>query len=154
MKYIYLSILAALTLFAGEVEINADKFEGNQESGISKFTGSVVATKDGSKIASDIMTVYTNKKNQIERMEAAGGAKFFVSEKGKNYQGSANTIIYMPQTKEYTLIGNGYVEFIEEKRKVFGDTIHLNELTKKANVTGSNKPAKFIFYTDDNKSKK
>ncbi len=154
LKAILLAILVPLFLMAGEVEINSKKFEGDQDTGVSKFSGDVVATKDGSKITSDTMLVYTTKDNKIQRLEAIGNAKFWASDKGKSYKGSANTIVYVPDAKDYTLIGNGYLEYIEEKRKVYGDNIHINELTKKANVMGSDKPAKFIFYTEDNKTKK
>lgn len=154
IKINLLALLVPLFLLAGEVEINSKKFEGDQDSGVSKFSGDVVATKDTSKITSDTMFVYSTKDNKIQRMEAIGNAKFWITDKGKSYQGSANTIIYIPDTKDYTLIGNGYLEYVEEKRKIYGDNIHINELTKKANVAGSNKPAKFIFYTEDNKTKK
>lgn len=150
----YLLLLLPLVLFCGEIQIDAQKFEGDQVSGISRFSGDVVAIKDGDKITADTMVVHTLKNNKIQKLEAISNAKFWLSDKGKSYRGSADTIIYMPETKEYTLIGNGFLEYVEERRKVYGDRIYINELSKKASVSGSKKPAKFIFYTDENKTAK
>jgi lipopolysaccharide export system protein LptA len=149
-------LLLAIPMFllSSEVEINAKKFEGDQESGISRFTGDVVATKGNDKITSDSMIVYTLKNNKIQKIEAISNAKFWITDKGKSYRGSADTIIYQPETKEYTLIGHGFLEYVEDKKKIYGDKIYINELTKKASVSGSDKPAKFIFYTDENKTAK
>jgi len=153
MRKTILAIFIPFFLSAGEIEITSKNFEGDQEKGVSKFTGDVVATKENNKITSDTMFVYTTKDNKIQKMEAIGNAKFWMSDKGKNYKGNADTIIYVPDSREYTLIGNGYLESIEEKRKVYGDRIYVNEINKKATVEGSKKPAKFIFYTEDNKTK-
>ena len=153
IKTLYVLLLPML-LLSGEMQIDAKNFEGDHATGISTFTGDVVATKEGDKITSDKMIVHTTPDNKIEKIEAISNAKFWVNDKGKSYLGHANTIIYIPSAKEYTLIGNGYIEYVEEKRKVYGDKIYVNYLTKKATVVGSNKPARFIFYTEDNKTKK
>jgi len=153
MKKIILLALAPLLVYCGEVEINAKKFEGDERSGVSKFTGDVVVLKGQDKITADTMFIYTGKDGKIQKFEAVGNAEFAMFDKAKNYRGKSDTLIYLPNTKEYTLIGNAQVEYIEEKRKVSGDKIYMNDTTKQANVEGSKKPAKFIFFIDDNKSK-
>jgi lipopolysaccharide export system protein LptA len=154
MKKIIFLALVSLLAYGGEVEINAKKFEGDQRSGVSKFTGDVVVLKGQDKITADMMYIYTGKDGKIQKFEAVGNAVFMMLDKGKNYHGKADTIIYQPNSLEYTLTGNAFVEYVEEKRKVYGDKIYMNDTTKQANVEGTKKPAKFIFYTDDNNKTK
>ena len=140
-------------LFASEVEITAKRFEGDDKSGVSKFSGSVKVVK-----VSDTMFVYFDSARKPVRFEAIGSATFAMKEEsGKTYKGKAKTIIYYPNQKEYQLLGDAFVEYVEEKRKVYGEKIVVNDTTKKASVAGEEggRPAKFIFFVEDkNETKK
>lgn len=150
-RFLTFTLLFA-SLYASEVEITAKRFDGDDKGGVSKFSGSVKAVKGSDTILSDTLFIYFDQARKPIRFEAIGNANFVVKEEsGKNYRGKAKTIIYYPNQKEYQLIGDAFVEYIEENRRVYGDKIVVNDATKKATVSGeeSGKPAKFIFYIDD-----
>ncbi|MDD3467191.1 MAG: lipopolysaccharide transport periplasmic protein LptA [Campylobacterales bacterium] len=156
-KKLFLLSLCAYTLFAAEVEITANRFDGDDKSGISKFSGNVKATKEGDVITSDVMFVYFDSAKKPIKFEAVGNANFLATQgAGKTYKGKAKTITYFPNQKEYLLVGDAHVEYVEEKRKVYGDRIFVNDITKKATVVGEDggKPAKFIFFVEDKNSTK
>ncbi len=138
--------------FAAEVEITAKRFDGDDKSGVSKFSGAVKVVKEGDTILSDTMFVYFDSARKPIRFEAIGNANFIMTQEGgKTYKGKAKTITYYPNQKEYLLVGDAFVEYIEEKRKVYGERISVNDTTKKATVVGEEggKPAKFIFFIED-----
>jgi|APHig6443717817_1056837.scaffolds.fasta_scaffold01131_19 lipopolysaccharide export system protein LptA len=151
-------ICAVATLcFAAEVEITAKRYDGDDKSGVSKFSGDVKVVKEGDTILSDTMFVYFDAARKPIKFEAIGNAHFImVQEGGKTYKGKAKTITYFPNQKEYLLVGDAFVEYIEEKRQVYGDRILVNDTTKKATVVGEEggKPAKFIFFVEDKNSTK
>lgn len=141
--------------FAAEVEITAKRFDGDDKSGVSKFSGAVKVVKEGDTILSDTMYVYFDAARKPIRFEAIGNASFVMTkEAGKTYRGRANTITYYPNQKEYLLVGDAFVEYVEEKRKVYGERISVNDSTKKATVVGEEggRPAKFIFFIEDKNS--
>lgn len=151
-KKLLLWFFCAYLAFGAEVEITAKRFDGDDKSGVSKFSGNVKATKENDVITSDVMFVYFDAARKPTKFEAVGNANFFTTQgPGKTYKGKAKTITYFPNQKEYLLVGDAYVEYIEEKRKVYGDRIFINDVTKKATVVGEEggRPAKFIFYVED-----
>ena len=155
----FILIFAPLfALFAAEVEITAKHFEGDDKSGVSKFSGNVKAVKGADTILSDTMFIYFDAARKPMRFEAIGCASFVMKGEGaKTYKGKAKTIIYYPNQKEYQLLGDAFVEYVEEKRKVYGEKIVVNDTTKKASVVGEDggRPAKFIFFVEDkNETKK
>lgn len=157
-KNTLLILLLAVSAFAAEVEITSNRFEGDDKSGVSKFSGNVKVVRGGDVITSDMLFVYFDRERKPYKFEAIGSAKFELKEgEQKSYRGSANKIVYLPNQKEYILEGDSYVEYIEERRKVYGEHIVVNDLTKKATVVGKEggRPAKFIFFVEDkNETKK
>ncbi len=151
LKFVLLCAVLASS-FAAEVEITAKRFDGDDKSGVSKFSGDVKVVKEGDTILSDTMFVYFDQARKPTRFEAVGNANFVMKQEGgKTYKGKARTITYYPNQKEYLLVGDAFVEYIEEKRKVYGDKIFVNDTTKKATVVGEEggRPAKFIFFIED-----
>lgn len=157
-KNIFFALLLAATVFGAEVEITSSRFDGDDKSGVSKFSGSVKVVKGGDIITSDTLFVYFDKARKPYKFEAIGSAKFELKEgEEKSYKGSANKVVYLPNQKEYILEGDSFVEYVEERRKVYGEHIVVNDITKKATVIGKDggKPAKFIFFVEDkNETKK
>ena len=157
-NFLIFAFCAAAIAYASEVEITAKKYDGDDKSGISKFSGNVKVVKGSDILTADTVTVFTDQSRKPSKMEATGNASFMMTQEGpKTYKGKAKTIFYIPNQKEYLLVGNAEVEYVEEKRKVFGERILINETTKKASVVGdeaNSKPAKFIFYIDDKKDNK
>ncbi len=151
LKFILLCA-ALVYAFAAEVEITAKRFDGDDKSGISRFSGDVKVVKGGDTILSDTMFVYFDSAKKPVRFEAVGNANFVMTQEGgKTYKGRAKTITYYPNQKEYLLVGDAFVEYVEEKRKVYGDRIFVSDTTKKATVVGEEggRPAKFIFFIED-----
>ena len=71
---------------------------------------------------------------------------FEIITKEKHYIGNGDKVIYSPQKEEYTILGNGYLQEKNDDRKVYGDTIFVNQLTGEARVKGSEqKPVRFII---------
>ncbi len=158
MKIITLMLIYVVGLFAAasEVVITSDNFEGDDKAGVSKFYGNAKAVKAQDVITADTFFVYTNANRKVQRVEAVTNAKFFIVNDAKTYQGYADKLVYWPDKKEYELIGNAMAENLDEKKKVYGDYMIVNNESKKAFVKGnSSQPARFIFYVEDeNKSKK
>lgn len=153
----FLAGLIAASCFAAEVEITSKRYDGDDKSGVSKFSGNVKVVKEGDAIYSDTLFVYFDAARKPIRFEAVGNASFVMLQEGnKTYKGRAKSITYYPNQKEYLLVGDAFVEYVEEKRKVFGDRIFVNDTTKKATVVGEEggKPAKFIFFVEDKNSTK
>jgi len=151
LKFMLLCI-AFVFSFAAEVEITAKRFDGDDKSGVSKFSGDVKVVKGTDTILSDTMLVYFDTAKKPVRFEATGNANFIMTQDGgKTYKGKAKTITYYPNQKEYLLVGDAFIEYVEEKRKVYGDRISVNDATKKATVIGEEggRPAKFIFFIED-----
>jgi lipopolysaccharide export system protein LptA len=156
MRIFYILFTFAMSIFAAEVIITSNNFEGDEKAGVSKFYGNAKAVKGQDVLTAATFYVYTTPNRKVQRVEAVGDAKFYIVNDAKTYQGYADKLVYYPDKKEYELIGNAMAENLEEKRKVFGDYIVVNNETKKAFVKGNEaKPARFIFYIEDeNKSKK
>lgn len=157
MKIVNLIIFFVISCFsASEVVITSTNFEGDDKAGISKFTGNAKAVKGQDIITADTFYVYTNSNRKVQRVEAVTNAKFYIVNDTKTYQGYADKLVYWPEKKEYELIGNAMAENLDEKKKVYGDYIVVNNESKKAFVKGNGaQPARFIFYVEDeNKSKK
>lgn len=152
MKYLIGTLICSTLLFA-QIEtlmIDAQNFEADDKKGISIFTGNVKIKMNQDRLNADRVDVYfaTDKNNQKIplRYEATGKADFEIVTKEKHYIGNGDKVIYSPQKEEYTILGNGFLQEKNDDRKVYGDTIFVNQLTGEARVKGSEqKPVKFII---------
>nr|WP_269090710.1 lipopolysaccharide transport periplasmic protein LptA [Aliarcobacter butzleri] len=134
--------------------IDAQDFQADDKKGISIFTGNVKIKMGEDKLNAQRVDVFfetdkkTNNKTPL-RYEATGKADFEIVTKDKHYVGNGDKIIYSPQKEEYTIIGNGFIHEQNDDRKIYGDTIYVNQLNGEAKVKGSeNKPVKFIINVD------
>jgi lipopolysaccharide export system protein LptA len=152
MRYLIGSIICSTLLFAQSetLVIDAQDFQADDKKGVSIFTGNVKIKMGEDKLNANRVDVYfaTNKENKKVplRYEAIGNADFEIVTEDKHYIGNGDKIIYSPQKEEYTIIGNGFLQEKNDDRKVYGDTIFVNQLTGEAKVKGSeNKPVRFII---------
>jgi len=161
MKYLIGTILCSSILFAQTetLIIDAQDFQADDKKGISIFTGDVKIKMGQDKLNAQRVDVYfttdkqTNKKIPL-KYEATGRADFEIYTKDKHYLGNGDKIIYSPQKEEYTIIGNGFLQEQTEDRKVYGDTIYVNQISGEAKVKGSeNKPVRFIINVDRGENK-
>ncbi len=155
MKYL-MGILICSTLLFAQIEtlmIDAQNFESDDKKGISTFTGNVKVNMNKDKLNAqkvDIFFITDKNNNKIPlRYEATGKVDFEIVTPDKHYIGNGDKVIYSPQKEEYTIIGNGFIQEKNDDRKVYGDTIFINQLTGESRVKGSEqKPVKFIINVD------
>lgn len=160
MKYLIGALLCSSILFAQTqtLIIDAQNFQADEKNGISIFTGNVKIKMGEDKLNAqkvDIFFVTDKNNNKIPlKYEATGNADFEIVTKAKHYVGNGDKIIYSPQKEEYTIIGNGFLHEKRDDRKIYGDTIYVNQLTGEAKVKGSeNKPVRFIIQVDRTENK-
>ena len=142
MKYLIGTLLCSTILFAQTetLVIDAQNFEADDKKGISTFTGNVKIKMGQDKLNAEKVDVYftTDKDNAKVplKYEATGKADFEIVTKDKHY------------------IGNGFIEEKNDDRKIYGDTIFVNQLNGEAKVKGSeNKPVRFIINVDRGEDK-
>ena len=160
MKYLIGTLICSTLLLAQSetLVIDAQNFEADDKKGISTFTGNVKIKMGQDKLNAEKVDVYftTDKDNAKVplKYEATGKADFEIVTKDKHNIGNGDKIIYSPQKEEYTIIGNGIIEEKNDDRKIYGDTIFVNQLNGEAKVKGSeNKPVRFIINVDRGEDK-
>ena len=160
MKYLIGTLICSTILFAQSetLVIDAQNFQADDKNGISIFTGNVKIKMGEDRLNADRVDVYftTNKdNNKIPlKYEATGKADFEIVTTDKHYIGNGDKVIYSPQKEEYTIIGNGFLQEKNDDRKVYGDTIYVNQLSGEARVKGSEqKPVRFIINVDRGQDK-
>jgi lipopolysaccharide export system protein LptA len=160
MKYLIGTLICSTLLLAQSetLVIDAQNFEADDKKGISIFTGNVKIKMGEDKLNAEKVDVYfiTDKNNgKIPvKYEATGKADFEIITKEKHYIGNGDKVIYSPQKEEYTILGNGFLQEKNDNRKVYGDTIYVNQLTGEARVKGSDqKPVKFIINVERGQDK-
>ena len=160
MKYLIGTLLCS-TLLLAQTEtlmIDAQNFEGDDKKGISIFTGNVKIKMNKDILNAQKVDIYfvTDKNNNKVplRYEATGKVDFEIVTADKHYIGNGDKVIYYPQKEEYTILGNGFLQEKNDDRKVYGDTIFVNQLTGEARVKGSEqKPVKFIINVERGQDK-
>ena len=160
MKYLIGTLLCSTILFAQTetLVIDAQNFEADDKKGISIFTGDVKIKMGQDKLnANRVDVFFTTDKNNAKvplKYEATGNADFEIVTKDKHYIGNGDKIIYSPQKEEYTIIGNGFLQEKNDDRKIYGDTIFVNQLNGEAKVKGTqDKPVRFIINVDRGQDK-
>lgn len=146
----HLTILLFFALFfhaQQQVEIVAKTFSTDEKLGRTVFTGNVVITRGADIIKADQITVFSTPLREVSRFEAIGNTYFDITtDDNHSFRGEAQELVYLPMEGLYTLKGAAVVEDLTQKRKLSGENIVLNELTKMANVTGGpSEPVKIIF---------
>ena len=160
MKYLIGTLICSTLLLAQSetLIIDAQNFEADDKKGISIFTGNVKIKMGEDKLNAEKVDVYfTTDKNNAKvplKYEATGKADFEIITKEKHYIGNGDKVIYSPQKEEYTILGNGFLQEKNDNRKVYGDTIYVNQLSGEARVKGSEqKPVKFIINVERGQDK-
>ncbi len=153
---IVLTILITV-LYAEQVKITADAFEGNEKEGLTIFSGNVHITKGSDELNASKVTVRTDKDRTPYRYTAEGDVSFYIDLKDNNmtYKGDAGKVIYFPLKKEYQFFTNVHLYQVGTNRKVFGDEVKLNAKDGNAKAMGKDKtPVIMIFNVEDKKKEK
>ncbi|GHS86941.1 hypothetical protein FACS189487_02120 [Campylobacterota bacterium] len=156
LKIFNLFVFSAVLLCGGEIEITSKQFRADELAGRSVFLGSVEAKRGADYLRGDKMIVLFSQNREVTRFEVTGNTSFFVRmDDNSSYIGEADEIVYLPAERLYTLKGKAWVEDRVNKRKVIGEHIVFNELTRVADVSGDEaKPVKLIFTIKDGNDSK
>ncbi len=155
-------LLVCSTLLFSQTQkliIDAQNFEADDKKGISSFDGDVKIEMGKDKLAANSVDIYfetnknTGKKTPLKYI-ATGKVKFEIVNEQKHYKGKGNKVIYFPSKQEYTVIGNGFIEELNDNRKIYGDKIYVNQVSGEAKVQGSEKkPVRFIIDIEQGEGK-
>ncbi len=61
MKYFLILIIAALALWSEQLKVVSENFQGDQQKGVSVFTGNVKVNKGHDELNASKVTIYTDK---------------------------------------------------------------------------------------------
>ncbi|MDR2152487.1 MAG: lipopolysaccharide transport periplasmic protein LptA [Helicobacteraceae bacterium] len=147
------SLLAIAFAFASAdtIEASADRLFADENAGRTVLEGSVKIVKGKDILRGDRVTISFTKEREISRFESKGASSFSVTANdGAEYKGEADEIVYLPAEGVYTLKGNARVEDPINKRKIIGEQITFNEITRIARVSGKESaPVRMIFEIKD-----
>ena len=91
---IFLFPFLALLSTAEELKVVSDNFKGDQQKGVSVFTGHVKITKGFDEMNASKITIYTDKSNKPSKYLAEGDVSFYiVTEQNEKYRGTAQTAV-------------------------------------------------------------
>jgi len=151
LKYLIYFLIITL-LGASEVQVTADKFMANEAKGISTFTGSVHVIKEGDDLKADKVVINFDKDKKPTLYTATGHASVKMKIKDKRYFAKGGILIYDPNLLKYTIKKNAFLQEIDTDKKVYGETIWVDQVRGYYEVDGKkNKPVKFIFKIEDKK---
>jgi len=153
-KFFIVISLLVFPLYAEQVKITADSFEGNEKKGITVFKGQVQIKKGNDELNASIVTVYTDKERKPLKYKAKGKVSFYIDLPDNNatYKGDAGEVIYLPLKKKYQFKKNVHLYQIGTDRKIFGEEVMLNANDGNAKAIGKKKkPVIMIFNIDDTK---
>ncbi|GHV08128.1 hypothetical protein AGMMS50229_16050 [Campylobacterota bacterium] len=147
------SVLFCAALNAAQIEVTAKSFVADENEQRSHFSGSVVVVRGADTLRADKISLAWTKTREIKVFEADGNASFDITtDNGTHFVGRANRLIYTPADGLYSLKGHAVVEDRTNQRKIEGESIVLNELTRVAKVDGEESvPVKLIFTIKDQK---
>ncbi|MDR2639744.1 MAG: lipopolysaccharide transport periplasmic protein LptA [Helicobacteraceae bacterium] len=147
------SLLACLCALAcaDTIEATADRLHADENAGRTTLEGSVKIERGKDILRGDRVTILFTRDREITRYESKGASSFSVTiDDGSQYTGAADEIVYLPSKGLYTLTGRAWVEDPINKRKIIGEEIIFNEITRIARVSGKESaPVKLIFTVKD-----
>lgn len=161
MKFLIGLFITTTLLFSqtDKLIIDAKNFETNDANGLSIFTGNVKLKMGKDRLNSDKLEIYleANSKGKAKKplkYIATGNVSLELYSNAKHYKGKGDKIIFNPNTKEYTVIGNGYLNEVSEEKELYGEKIFINQITGNARVSGTEKkPVRFILNIDNGNKK-
>jgi lipopolysaccharide export system protein LptA len=141
---------------ASELKVIADLFEGDEQKGISYFSGNVQISRDSDELNASKLTIFTDEDRKPTKIIIDGNVKFTIkTEQKEQYSGKANQVTYLPTEKYYKFFGNVVLEQLGSKKKIIGETVVINLVTSQAKAEGKgNEPVIMIFEIEDEKTEK
>ena len=134
---ILLFLILTQVLFAGRMEINADKVVAEDKE--VHFIGNAKLTVNGSWLHADRVNVYLDDNNETRMYEAIGGFVTFEFKHEKHsFKGRASKVTYNLYTSRYILSGKAVIDDndFSIKRRLAGDKIIIDMFTGRVKVHG------------------
>lgn len=152
MKFLLFIGLLVVGLFAEQVQITADSFDGDENALVANLNGNVTI-KNGKydTLQANKAKILFDKNKKPIKYTASGNARFKAELKGKRYDGSSDEISYEPASQIYILSGKAYLHEIDTDKKLYGNKITINQKKGTYSVDGDGAPIKFIFDMQDKK---
>lgn len=140
---------------AEELKVISDNFKGDQQKGISVFTGNVKVTKGLDELNASKVTIYTDKENKPTKYFAEGDVSFYiVTELKERYRGKSQTAIYLPNESEYHFYKKVDLLRLDDYRRVKGDKVVVNTVQGNATAQSAvDEPVIMTFTIKDKNSK-
>ena len=147
MKRIALFLLMmSLFLYAEKLEITADKFVAKDADKKVSFIGHAKIVQGATTVKAPKIILYFNEDNSTKMYRALDGVRFHIQKRRANYQGSCNTMEYLPKKKKYILSGDVKVKDKSNRRDITANRIEIHSKTGAFSIEGSKKrAAKLIF---------
>jgi lipopolysaccharide export system protein LptA len=138
-----------------ELKVISDNFKGDQQKGISLFSGNVKVTKGLDELNATKVTIYTDKENKPIKYLAEGEVSFYiVTELNERYKGKSQTAIYLPDQGEYHFYKKVDLIRLDDFRRVKGDKVIVNTVVGNASAeSANNEPVIMTFTIQDKKPK-
>ena len=153
-----LMILAPLLFslsWGEELKVISDNFKGDQQKGISVFTGNVKVTKGLDELNASKVTIYTDSNKKPVIYYAVGDVSFYiVTELKERYKGKSQSAIYFPDASEYHFYKKVDLIRLDDFRRVKGDKVVVNTIQGNASAeSANNEPVVMTFTLQDKKPK-
>lgn len=151
-----LLLVSTWALHADELKVLSDNFKGDQQKGLSVFTGNVKVTKGLDELNASKVTIYTDSSRKPTKYIAEGDVSFYiVTEAGEKYRGKSQRAIYLSNESEYQFYTKVDLIRIDDYRRVKGDKVVVNEVHGFANAdSAGGEPVVMIFTMQDKNATK
>ncbi len=157
LSFLLLGVIAA-NAASDKLVIDALDFKMDDKKGISIFTGDVKMKMSKDRLNAQKVEIFfkdTNDGKTPTKYIATGKVDFVINTEEKHFIGNGEKLIYEPAKQKYQVIGNGYLEDVNTKRKIYGEEIFVDQVSGEASVKGTEKkPVRFIINLDNNDNTK
>lgn len=155
-KFVFVFSFISVFLNAEELKVISDNFQGDQQKGVSIFTGNVKVTKGFDELNSTKLTIYTDKDRKPVKYLAEGNVSFYiVTEMKERYKGKSQIAIYLPNESEYHFYKKVDLIRLDDYRRVTGDKVVVNTVVGNATAdSAGNEPVVMIFTLEDKNTTK
>ena len=122
-------------------------WQGDQQKGISIFTGNVFVTKGQDELKAAKVTIYTDQDKKPIKYIAEGNVKFkIITELKEHYEGESQIAIFYPNDNEYHFFKKVDLIRTDDYRRVKGDKVVVNTVLGNATAdSAKNEPVIMIF---------
>jgi len=154
-KLLFLLPLFFALSWGEELKVVSENFKGDQQKGISVFTGDVKLTKGLDELNASKVTIFTDKDKKPVKYVAEGDVSFYiVTEMKERYKGKSQVAIYFPNENEYHFSKKVDLVRIDDYRRVKGDKVVVNTVYGQASAeSANNEPVVMTFTLQEKKSK-